>query len=83
MCAYFAPKYANAGGQLGKTIRAYFALAITAYQAEDQATRDAWDAAIKGKGVAMTGFNYYLGLYVKYLIENTGTPPTAPFLPPS
>ena len=54
-----------------------------AYQAEDQATRDAWDAAIKGKGVAMTGFNYYLGLYVKYLIENSGTPPTPPFMPPS
>lgn len=66
-----------------ETIRGYFTAAVTAYRAEDQATKDAWDAAIKGKGVAMTGFNYYLGLYVKYLIENSGTPPTPPFLPPS
>ena len=65
------------------TIRNYFATAVNAYQAELQETRDAWDAAIKQLGKPMTGFNYYLGLYVKYLIDNTGTPPTPPFQPSS
>ena len=45
--------------------------------------RSAWDAAIKKLGRPMTGFNYYLGLYVKYLIDKEGTPPTPPFLPKS
>ena len=31
----------------------------------------------------MTGFNYYVGLYIKYLIDNAGTSPTLPFMPPS
>jgi len=78
---YVIPFNPNTAAQ--QTIRGYFTLAVAAYQAEDQATRDAWDAAIKGKGRAMTGFNYYLGLNVKYLIDNSGTPPTPPFLPPS
>jgi uncharacterized protein with NRDE domain len=56
---------------------------VAAYGAEDQATKDAWDAAIKKKNKVMTGFNFYVGLYVKYLIDNAGTPPTPPFLPPS
>ena len=45
--------------------------------------KDAWDAAIKKKGTAMTGFNFYLGLYVKYLIDNSDTPRAPPFMPPS
>ncbi|MFH1037450.1 MAG: hypothetical protein V1789_02110 [PVC group bacterium] len=34
-------------------------------------------------GAAMTGFNYYVGLYINYLIDNVGTPPTPPFMSPS
>ena len=78
---YVIPANPNTAAQ--QTIRGYFTLAVAAYQAEDQATIDAWDAAIKKHGKAMTGFNYYVGLYVKYLIDNTGTPPTPPFMPPS
>lgn len=78
---YVIPGNPNTAAQA--TIRGYFATAVAAYQAELQATKDAWDAAIKKHNKAMTGFNYYLGLYVKYLIDNAGTPPTPPFLPPS
>ena len=53
------------------------------YAAEDQATWDAWEEAAANLSRAMTGFNYYVGLYVKYLIDNAGTPPTPPFMPPS
>lgn len=78
---YVIPANPNTTGQ--QTIRGYFSAAVTAYQAEDQATKDAWDAAIEALGRPMTGFNYYLGLYVGYLIDNGGTPPTLPFMPPS
>ncbi len=56
---------------------------MTAYKAEDQATKDAWDAANTAIGKPMTGFNYYLGLCVKYQIDNSGTPPASPFMPPT
>jgi len=78
---YVIPANPSTTGQ--ETIRGYFTTAVTAYRAEDQATKDAWDKAIKKHGRVMTGFNYYVGLYVKYLIEHTGTPPTPPFMPPS
>ena len=29
----------------------------------------------------MSGFNYYVAEYIKYLIAHTGTPPTPSFLP--
>ena len=44
--------------------------------------KDAGAAAVSALGRPMTGFNYYVGLYIKYLIENSGTPPTPPFMPP-
>ena len=78
---YVIPSNPNTAAQ--QTIRGYFSTAVAAYKAEDQATKDAWDAAIAALGKPMTGFNYYLGLYVRYLIDNTGTPPTPPFMPPS
>jgi uncharacterized protein with NRDE domain len=78
---YVIPANPNTAAQ--QTIRGYFTTAVAAYGAEDQATKDAWDAAIKKKNKVMTGFNFYVGLYVKYLIDNAGTPPTPPFMPPS
>ena len=78
---YVIPANPNTAAQ--QTIRTYFTTAVAAYGAEDQATKDAWDAAIKKKNKAMTGFNFYVGLYVKYLIDNAGTPPTPPFMPPN
>ena len=78
---YLIPANPRTDGQM--LIRGYFTTAVDAYQLEEQTTRNAWDAAIKKLGRPMTGFNYYLGHYVKYLIDHTGTPPTPPFLPKS
>ena len=79
--SYVIPTNPETAAQM--TIRGYFTDAVAAYQAETQATRDAWNAAIKALGWAMTGFNYYVAEYIKYLIAHTGTPPTPPFLPPA
>jgi hypothetical protein len=78
---YVIPFNPKTAGQ--QTIRGYFTDAVAAYQAEDQATKDIWAAAIKALGWAMSGFNYYVGKYVKYLEGHGGTPPTPPFLPTS
>ena len=78
---YIVPKNPNTSGQ--QLIRGYFADAVAAYQAEDQATKDAWDVAVAALGKPMSGFNYYVALYIRYLIDNAGTPPTPPFMPPS
>ena len=78
---YAIPSNPNTAAQ--QTIRGYFSAAVAAYKLEDQATKDAWDAANSALGKPMTGFNYYLGLCVKYQIDNTGTPPVSPFMPPS
>ena len=76
---YVIPFNPKTAGQL--TIREYFTDAVEAYQAELPATKAIWETAIKKLGWAMTGFNYYVGKYIKYLRSHTGTPPTPPFLP--
>ncbi len=73
----------NPNSEAQQTIREYFAEAVAAYQAEAQATKDLWDAAVKKLGWAMSGFNYYVAEYIKYTIAHSGTPPTPPFLPPA
>ena len=81
----YARKYVipfNSKAEAQMTIRGYLTDAVAAYHAEDQATKDAWDAAIKVLGWAMSGFNYYVAQYINYLQENEGTPPTPPFMPP-
>ncbi len=78
---YVIPSNPNTADQ--QTIRGYFTDAVAAYQAEHQATKDAWNAAVKALGWAMSGFNYYVAEYIKYLIAHSGTPPTPPFLPPA
>ena len=37
--------------------------------------KNTWAAAIAAPGKPMTGFNYYVGLYIKYLIDNAGKHP--------
>ncbi len=78
---YVIPFNPNTADQ--QTIRGYFSDAVAAYQAEDQATKDAWNAAIAALGTPMSGFNYYVGKYIDYLGTHSGTPPTPPFMPPS
>lgn len=78
---YVIPFNPNSAAQ--QTIRGYFSDAVTAYQAEAQPNKDAWDTAVENQGFAMSGFNYYVAEYIKYLIANSGTPPTPPFAPPA
>ena len=78
---YVIPSNPNTADQ--QVIRGYFSDAVAAYQAEDQATKDAWNAAIAALGAPMSGFNYYVGKYIDYLGTHSGTPPTPPFLPTS
>ena len=66
-----------------QTIRGYFSNAVTAYQAENSATKTAWNTYANGLSEPQSGFNAYVGLYVKYLIDNSGVEPTAPFTPPA
>ena len=66
-----------------QTIRTYFTNAVAAYQSEDQATKDAWDTFVEGLGWAMSGFNCYVGEYIKETIANAGTEPSTRFMPPS
>lgn len=63
-------------------IRGYFTSAVNAYQGEDESTWNAWEAAVKRIGRPMTGFNFFVGNFIKHMIENEGTAPTPPFLPP-
>lgn len=82
----YARKYViphNPKTEAQELIRGYFSTAVAAYQAEDESTWATWESVIRGKSKAMTGFNYYVGRYIKYLIDSEGTPPTPPFLPPS
>jgi len=60
-------------------IRDYFTTAVAAWQAEDQATKDAWNQAASGK--PLSGFNLYVGEYLSYRIANGGAVPPSPFLP--
>jgi len=78
---YVIPFNPNSAAQ--QTIRGYFTDAVAAYQAELPATKTAWDVAVKALGWAMSGFNYYVAEYIKYLAGHSGTPPTPPFLPPA
>ena len=66
---YVIPFNPNSAAQ--QTIRGYFTDAVAAYQAELPATKAAWDAAVKALGWAMSGFNYYVAEYIKYLIAHT------------
>jgi hypothetical protein len=51
-------------------IRNYFTMVVAAGQAEDQATKDAWNQAASGK--PLSGFNLYVGEYGSYRIANGG-----------
>lgn len=67
-----------------QTIRSYFSNAVSGYQAENGTTKTAWDTYATTMGTpGVYGFNFYVGAYVKYLIDHSGVEPTGPFMPPS
>lgn len=78
---YAIPANPRTASQL--VIRGYFTDAVDAYQSESDATKLAWDNYAKILGRPMSGFNAYISKFIKYCLENAGTPPELPFLPPS
>lgn len=75
---YVVPMNPNTENQ--EKIRSYFVQAINSWQAETQETKALWNAAVRGR--PLTGLNYYLSRYVKYLLDHGGQAPPTPFLPP-
>lgn len=61
-------------------VRSYFTQAVTAWHGESSEVKTAWNAAVSGR--AMTGFNYYVAQYIKYLNAHNGQSPAVPFQPP-
>lgn len=75
---YFAPMNPKTASQ-GK-IRSYFTLAVNSWHREGKEVKDRWNLAVRGQ--PLTGFNYYVAQYIKYLLAHEGQAPPTPFLPP-
>lgn len=63
--------------------RGYFQAAVTAYHAETGTVKTAWKTYAHTQGLQMSGFNLYVGKYVKFLKDNSGVPPTNTNTPPA
>ncbi|OIQ09920.1 hypothetical protein MOOR_07620 [Moorella thermoacetica] len=75
---YFVPMNPNTANQ--ERVRGYFTRAVTSWQGESPETRAMWNSAVRGR--PLTGMNYYLAQYIKYLSSHNGQAPATPFLPP-
>ena len=78
---YCVPQNPNTVNQ--QTIRSYFATSVPAYQALDAEHKGLWETYAEGLSSPQSGFNAFVGKYIKYLIDNAGVEPTAPFHPPA
>ncbi|SMC00142.1 hypothetical protein SAMN00808754_3306 [Thermanaeromonas toyohensis ToBE] len=77
--SYFVPMNPNTLNQ--QKIRSYFSRAVQSWHLESAETKEKWNLAVRGK--PLTGFNYYVAQYIKYLSTHDGQAPGEPFLPPS
>ncbi|QGP91946.1 hypothetical protein MGLY_12950 [Neomoorella glycerini] len=75
---YLVPVNPNTMNQ--KKVRGYFSRAVAAWHGENSEVKTAWNTAAGSR--AMTGFNYYVAQYIKYLHSHNGEDPTAPYQPP-
>jgi hypothetical protein len=75
---YLIPMNPNTSNQ--ERIRSYFSQAVNSWHAEGAEVKERWNLAVRGR--PMTGFNYYVAQYIKYLFAHEGQAPAAPFLPP-
>lgn len=75
---YLVPMNPNTMNQA--KVRGYFTQAVAAWHGESSEVKTAWNAAVRGR--PMTGFNYYMAQYIKYLLAHNGQGPAAPFQPP-
>jgi hypothetical protein len=66
-----------------QTIRGYFKQAVNAWHAETGSVKTAWNNYANSNGMVQTGFNLYIGKYVSFLIDNSGTTPTSTSTPPT
>ncbi len=66
-----------------QVIRGYFKTAVTAWQAETPTVKTAWNDYANANSKPQTGYNLYVGAYVKFLTDSAGTPPTTTTTPPT
>ena len=78
---YAIPSNPNTSAQ--QVIRGYFKTAVDAWHAENGTVKTAWTNYAKNHSMAESGFNLYVGKYVKFLIDSSGTPPTVTNTPPN
>ena len=78
---YFVPQNPNTAGQ--QVIRGYFSTAVSAWQGETSPVRTSWTNYASTNALKESGFNLYVGKYIKFLIDNAGTPPTDTDTPPN
>ena len=78
---YTIPMNANTSSQ--QVLRGYFSSAVTAWHAETTGVHTAWTNYAKAHSLAESGYNLYVGQYVKFMNNSSGTPPTATTTPPN
>ena len=66
-----------------QVIRGYFTTAVAAWHAENNTVRIAWTSYTKSHSLSESGFNLYVGKYIKFLTNSSGTPPTVTNTPPN
>lgn len=74
---------ANPNSAAQQVIRGYFTDAVNAWHAETSTVRTAWDNYAKSSGYNGNGFNEYVGAYITFLVDHSGTPPTVTDTPPN
>jgi hypothetical protein len=74
---------ANPDTAAQQVIRGYFTDAVSAWHAETSTVRTAWTDYAKTHGLQESGFNLYVGVYIKFLVDHSGTPPTVTNTPPT
>ena len=73
----------NANTSAQQVIRGYFTTAVSAWHAENGTVKTTWTSYAKNHSLNESGFNLYVGKYIKFLINSTGTPPTVTNTPPN
>ena len=75
-------KPANPNTSAQQVIRGYFTTSVSAWHAETTTVRTAWTTYAKNNSLNESGFNLYVGKYIKFLTNSGGVPPTVTNTPP-
>lgn len=68
---------------LQTTIREYFQLGSTAWKNANSTVKEAWNSYASTLSTGASGYNIFVGTYVKYLKDHAGTEPTSITTPPA